>query len=79
MQLLEGVELGKQAIERAEELDGRRGVEIVYCRDREAEKEDICGFASELAGIVGRHATEVVLVEEVRVEPVDATLVAGNG
>lgn len=76
MELLEGVELGEEGVEAAEELEGRGGVEVVDGGDGEAEEQVVGGLAGELAGVEAGHAGEVGLIEEVCVEPVDAAFVA---
>lgn len=75
MKLLEGVELGEQGVETAEELERRGRVEIVDCGDGETKEEVVGGLARELARIEAGHSGEVWLVEEICVEPVDAAFV----
>lgn len=76
VELLERVKLGKEAVEAAEELDGRGRVQVVDGGDRDAEEEDVGGFAGELAVVVRGHAAEVRLFKQICVEPVHTTFVA---
>lgn len=77
--LLEGVEFGEEGVEAAEELGRGVGVEVDDGGERDAEEEVVCRAAAELAAVEVGHALEVGLVEEQRVEPVDAALVAARG
>jgi hypothetical protein len=79
VELLEGVELGEQGIEAAQELERGGGVEVGNGREREAEEKMIGGLAGELARVEVGHAIEVGAVEEVCVEPVDAAFVSASG
>lgn len=78
MNLLKGVEFREKGVERAEEFEGRRRVEVIDGGYGEAEEEVVCGLSCELSGVKGGHASQVGLVKEVRVEPVDAAFVSAD-
>ena len=75
MELLEGVELGEEGVEAAEELERRGGVQVADGGDGEPEEQVVCGAAGEPARVEVGHAVEVGAVEEVGIEPVYTALV----
>lgn len=78
VQLLEGVEFGKEGVERAEEFEGCVGVQVDDGGQGEAQEEVVGCASGEAAGVEVGHSREGGLVEEKGVEPVYSALVAAE-
>lgn len=72
---MEGIVLGQEEVEGAQELERGVGAEVDDGREGEAEEEVVCSAAGEAAVVKVGHAGEVGLFKEERVEPVDAAFV----